>query len=302
MPDEATSNMTAHDRREHGHTVTGHRLCAECGYVLTGQRIVREPQYGILTVRCPECGTFAAVQEQPVLGRWAGRWAMVLLVLWLVGVLFLVLAETSILAGFARGLAETASQPLGQQINERFVNSLPEDHEFRQQRVYYGYYYGNEFDQWWNQQDADAILADAGGLASGLSAPYLLLLIPFAALATLIGVIAALMLVHWSRKKLLIAAAGLMAVTFGWGWLFSLTIGPDQWSGFSSAFQAAATLIAPTYLFGSIALGGVFIFLGAFVGRPFVRLLVRVLLPPRMQVSLSQLWLTDKKPPPAFPR
>ena len=58
--------------------LVGDRLCTKCGYNLTGQPVLREPHYEMLIVRCPECGAVAALQEYPVLGRWAGRWAALL--------------------------------------------------------------------------------------------------------------------------------------------------------------------------------------------------------------------------------
>lgn len=55
--------------------ISGDRACATCGFNLFGQQIIREPHYGLLIVRCPECSTAAALQEYPSLGRWAGRLA-----------------------------------------------------------------------------------------------------------------------------------------------------------------------------------------------------------------------------------
>ena len=43
--------------------LSGDRCCARCGFNLYGQTIIREPHYGLLMVRCPECGTAAAMQE-----------------------------------------------------------------------------------------------------------------------------------------------------------------------------------------------------------------------------------------------
>lgn len=54
-------------------TVVGDRCCTSCGFNLIGSPIVRESHYSMLIIRCPECGTCAAVQEYPLLGRWARR-------------------------------------------------------------------------------------------------------------------------------------------------------------------------------------------------------------------------------------
>ena len=55
--------------------LTGDRACISCGFNLVGQQVTREPVYGMLLVRCPECNTAASLQEYPLLGKWASRWA-----------------------------------------------------------------------------------------------------------------------------------------------------------------------------------------------------------------------------------
>lgn len=77
--DAASSHVPeARDRRVS--LLVGDRFCIACGFNLVGQSVVREPHYNMLMVRCPECGTAAAMQEYPLLGRWASRWARVLAV------------------------------------------------------------------------------------------------------------------------------------------------------------------------------------------------------------------------------
>ncbi len=73
----------------HGELV-GDRACAKCHFNLAGQTIVRERHYGMLMVRCPECGTPAALQEYPLLGRWAARLGYVVAASWMFVVLGLV--------------------------------------------------------------------------------------------------------------------------------------------------------------------------------------------------------------------
>ena len=55
--------------------VSGDRFCTRCGYNLVAQPIVREERYEMLIVRCPECGAVAAIEQYPMLERWARRWA-----------------------------------------------------------------------------------------------------------------------------------------------------------------------------------------------------------------------------------
>ena len=73
---------TGHPAEQRISTLVGDRLCIKCGYNLTGQHVLREPHYEMLIVRCPECATVASMQEYPLLGRWAGRWAALAAGLW----------------------------------------------------------------------------------------------------------------------------------------------------------------------------------------------------------------------------
>lgn len=86
--------------------LVGDRLCASCGFNLVGQSIVREPHYGMIMVRCPECGSAAALQEYPLLGRWASRWTRVLIVAWF----FVLFAVTMATAGSLFGISIAASE------------------------------------------------------------------------------------------------------------------------------------------------------------------------------------------------
>ena len=54
-------------------TLTGDRLCMQCMHPLVGSPITREPQTGLLYVRCGECGTASALFEYPTVGPWVRR-------------------------------------------------------------------------------------------------------------------------------------------------------------------------------------------------------------------------------------
>lgn len=96
MSDHSPTPPTQPPSPQRVSVLIGDRFCATCGFNLVGQTVVREPHYHMLMVRCPECGTAAAMQEYPMLGRWANRWARVLAVL-----LVLVLTAFTIGASFA---------------------------------------------------------------------------------------------------------------------------------------------------------------------------------------------------------
>lgn len=67
----------------------GNRLCPFCFYNLNHQPILKEQEYEILVVRCPECGRVNALDDHPVLerlpmrtGQWANiAWVLVMLVM-----------------------------------------------------------------------------------------------------------------------------------------------------------------------------------------------------------------------------
>lgn len=54
-------------------TLRGERLCMKCLQPLLGRPVEREPETGLLHVRCGECGTAAALFEYPTLAPWMRR-------------------------------------------------------------------------------------------------------------------------------------------------------------------------------------------------------------------------------------
>ena len=98
------------------------RPCASCGFNLHGQVIEREPHYRLVVARCPECGTVAALQEYPSLGRWARRWSMLLAAAWVVVLLLLTLPTAGLIGGPAassmRGIAYAAGTRIALAQNE----------------------------------------------------------------------------------------------------------------------------------------------------------------------------------------
>lgn len=54
-------------------TLRGERLCMRCLQPLVGRPIEREPETGLLYVRCGECGTAGALFDYPTLAPWMRR-------------------------------------------------------------------------------------------------------------------------------------------------------------------------------------------------------------------------------------
>jgi hypothetical protein len=116
---QTTPSAPEHTAREQRvSTVTGDRLCTTCSYNLVGQMVLREPHYGLLIVRCPECGTVASVQEYPLLGRWANRWGAVLAALYFIFLLGMWPASSGTIAGMAVGIAEEATYSYGRYLTD----------------------------------------------------------------------------------------------------------------------------------------------------------------------------------------
>ena len=294
-------------------TLVGDRLCIKCGYNLTGQPVKRETHYDMLIVRCPECATVASLQEYPLLGRWAGRWAMLLAALWFGFVLLLALASAGILYGEAESVAQTASVPHATHLAERQYQWLKEQEAQGTLPPNAQWFLSNPggpyqfLDQTWSaRQDFDALLAEAGGWRSAADFSALRHWTGLSIWAVPIGCFWAVALAHVRRRRLiffgllLIGLAGAFTVIghfaepgpypmyIGWGW----------GRGWSNAITIAQRQIGPPFYLMSLAFAVVPLSLGLVFGRPIVRGLIRALLPPRLRSSLALLWTADGLEPP----
>jgi len=64
------------------------RFCAECGYNLHRQSVMRQPETQLLICRCPECGRFHAAGDTTSAGSlWIRRVGRLALVPWILGLL-----------------------------------------------------------------------------------------------------------------------------------------------------------------------------------------------------------------------
>ncbi|MDY7108184.1 MAG: hypothetical protein SYC29_06060 [Planctomycetota bacterium] len=298
-------------------TVNADRLCTTCSYNLTGQMVLREPHYGLLIVRCPECGTVAGVQEYPLLGRWANRWGAVLAALYFIVLLGLWPASGAAIMGMAFGTAEEAAHPYG-----RYLNAL---HQAATQagqqpqgtatppapptppaapgaidpqvitRIVSGPAIGDDFEDWWAQQDAQALFAQAGGWREAVDWRVLFLWIPAALTAFVTGWFWSIALLQFRRRW-----------TYAWGAMIMLLallfgIGPCAewlWGEVWYARMAARQQISPAIFLATIIICIPPLLAGLAAGRPLTRGLVRALLPPGLRSSLALLWTAEGLPPP----
>lgn len=286
------------------------RPCARCGFNLYGQAIVREPVYQMLVARCPECGTVAALQEYPALGRWAGRWAAVLAAGWLLLLIAAVMGVGAAARGYATEVQMSAVAPLAQRIAQAHQ-------EYQAQTVAAAGSNVNATQSWlvsqivspmttidtawWATQDHEAIRSRAAqsGSAIDLWALWDWRGLPF--VFGPIGLAAGIALVAVPRRRLWWVAPALMLGAS----VFLLLVAASErtrgmWVGqYVSATNLAAELDGRWVQWTTIALAALPLGLGAWLGRPAARTVIRWLLPPTMRAALAVLWTCDGLPPPS---
>jgi hypothetical protein len=288
-------------------TLVGDRLCTRCGYNLVGQTIWRETHYNLLIVRCPECGTVASVQEYPLLGRWAGRWAALLAAVWLLVCLGMLFATAGIMYGFSQEAARDSCRTFAKHLAERqktwmegqnaagtlnpamsWVLSQPA-----------GAYMAAD-PNWSEQQDLKAILAELGGWMKVVDWRALeiwsrmgLTLLPFGCFWG----VAMIQLRRWRLALFLLAPLALVGIFAMIGWLFRSDPQMAPWSYYGMTELARREMGLPIELL-TMAFGAAVLLAGLMIGRPLTRLLIRALLPPRLRSSLALLWIADGLTPP----
>jgi hypothetical protein len=277
--------------------VTGDRLCTCCGYNLIGQSIVREPTYGLLIIRCPECATAAGVQEYPLLGRWGSRWGAVLAVLWLMFLVGMWPAASGIITGFCIATAEAASRDYGWHLEHLHQEAAggPSMPAIPGGATVIVQTSGSQFATWWQKQDPATLLADAGGWRGAADWDALLLWVPAFLLTFAVGWFWSGVLVHLRRAWLLVVAAlilALSALSVGMG-MVGWFVDQPSWYWMAARRQIGPPLAVLTLLFATIPLG-----LGLAFGRSLTRGLILALLPPRLRGALAVFWVAEGKPPP----
>jgi len=312
-PPEAVAAQTGREGSDRG-VLLGDRLCVACGFNLHGQTIAREPHYGMLSVRCPECSTMASLQEYPVLGAWARRMGMVLALVWAVAMLLLAFFTGLTVYFGATGVAVEATRPAARQIGLAFKEYVLAHDELTAS----GTPYSSEFAWMVQQPDPELNYVDEGWFTqqtmSTLASrppigPRLLVhAIPFALGMAAWGAAWSVASMHRRVGRRLLAPvvvcclAGAMLVlahlrpatsqsgfgTYvmqGWGW------------GIPASMAAERAFGLPAALLG-LGLGVCSLAVGVVLGRPLARLAARLLLPPHQRGPLAGLWHVDGLPSP----
>lgn len=292
------------------------RPCTRCGYNLIGQSIQREPHYGLLIARCPECGTAAALQEYPLLGRWAQRLGLLLAGGWVLLVVALIPATAGTLFGVTVEAADGLSRGWGQMLNRLHVASIEmqqargadapadpiavaiDDRTFRVMPspvIAAGQNRWEDFDAWLAVQDRTALLAAAGGSRRVIGFGGVIHVLLAVVTGAIAGVVWSIVLPHVRRSRLPLAMLPILALEAA----FLLAIhatwqeARQGWYQYAARSQIGVAALLPLFLLTSIA-----VLAGVVVGRSIVRGLVRVLLPPRLRGALAGLWLCDGLPAP----
>lgn len=290
-PDASSAPAPAPAPEEPVHRLlTGDRLCIGCGYSLVHQPILREPAYGLLIVRCPECGSVAPVQEYPLLGRWAARLAAIGAAAWLVVLLSILAASTLTITASGFMAWETGRREVTRTLESVVMDETGMDIS--------GGYPPPEFAAWCDAEGMPAVarrvLAASGDAWSvpGLAVNAL----GFAPLPLLGGLALAVLLLH--RRPATAAALG-VSLTMGIaGLILWFNVRGEAASGITRSTDAAFLALGWRIVLGGMLLNAA-VFAGAcFFGRSITRWLIRLAVPPRMRGSLAFLWLADDLPPP----
>lgn len=273
------------------------RPCAGCGFNLHGATIVREPHYRLICVRCPECGTVAALQEYPAIAAWAGRWRM-LMAAALVAVALLAVLVTGLISwGVSEGVSQTVCNKYAYLINAELQAHQQKTYPDTQQPRYLS---SDEVKDWWKSQPPSAVLERAGGWLGALNWWGLLSFTFIGPLFVVIGVFWSVMFVRARKGRLMLIGAA----SVGLGLLFFLA---ERYSGsansyyfyYGSGYQFASVQVGWLPAVVTMVLCLLALWAGVLIGRGLARWVVATLLPPRLLAAFSFLWLADGR---ALPR
>jgi hypothetical protein len=294
--------------------IGGDRLCARCGYTLRGQTVEREPHYGLLIARCPECGTPAALQEYPALAASAGRLRVLGLLVFLAAILALLGVHIGVQAGSVAAFRARAG--FTEEINAAWrshvgaVRAAGGDAYANAPQWVEQWLDANRLPQpgnwvyidaaWWDNADQRAILGSDSLVLAIASAVPLSVWVIFSVLAALLGAAWSIMLLQRSRPQVLLMMAVPMGLTALITVVSSSSIGgPWTTTGWVPANELVREGLVPTRsLVLGTAHGLACCWIGVWFGRSAARGLARALVPPELRGPLAILWFRDGLTPP----
>ncbi|MEY3144205.1 MAG: hypothetical protein RLY21_2698 [Planctomycetota bacterium] len=272
-------------------TLTGDRLCMQCMHPLVGSPITREPQTGLLYVRCGECGTASALFEYPTVGPWLRRMKAVASSTLVALALALLLVLGGISFGFVTGATESASEAAGGVLLERYraLGGVVDE------QTWNGSMWGSADMKWVESQEGQAELARARWslapllMLVGLNAIGAMVLAPFAAMLG-IAIMRRTPLERALVCALLVGAAAIIAVLLNGA--FNMTVTTPSWRSLAESHHGVAYAIFSGVLLASASS------LTAAVAPALAAALARFILPPADRRLLSWLWEWRGKPIP----
>jgi hypothetical protein len=291
-------------------TLDGDRPCIRCGFNLQGQPVLREPVYGMIIVRCPECSTIASLQEYPMLGKWANRLAALIAAIWLIVLLGGIAASSGITFGLTESAIQTGSEKLATAIAAKYAAWYEAADETTKKSV--SARFGQQAPQvnsytwvdstWWSKQDPRSFVSGFGGIRYAIDRKIVDNLTWSALVGFLLGVFWSVLLLGLRRPRLLIFAfliVGLAAAfEFIWGSASQNAFYRYSGGGMEWVRNLASHMLAPWVAGVALATSVVGLWIGLWTGRPIARWLIKLLLPPRLWAPLSFLWLSEGKLPP----
>jgi purine-cytosine permease-like protein len=237
----------------------------------------------------------AALQEYPALGRWADRWARLIAAAWVATLVAAMFLNFGPLMGFVMGSLETACSDLGDAIADQYAASLSAEDPSalpmldtdRRMKIEASWWHANR----------DSILAARPSLRAWINWSVAWMWIPLSFIGFAGGACWSTCLLGTRRRFAIVPAMLplLAAGVIGW------TVHRQEASG--TALVQASTLgigaLQNIVLGVMLSVVAFWVFMGVWLGRRVVRLVVRWSLPPRMRSSLAILWTRDGLPPPS---
>jgi hypothetical protein len=283
--------------------LVGDRLCIQCGYNLVGQPVLREPHYQMLIARCPECGTVASLQEYPLLGRWATRWAALVAAVWVLVAIVVYVGGGAAMFGATMWSVEFGTFKYMAVIDNQYrtwFSMLPAATQPAGiTTTTPPYYTSNNLNLWWTPETAATTLDAAGGRWRAIDWVMLFYGTPWLILPLSLGLFWAVALPGRTRAGLLLWGMAVIAVSFTFCGIAMINIiNLDKTATYLRSWDAAQSQLGGPIIVFTQGLQAAILAMGLVFGRPLARRFLRIMLVPRLRSSLAFLWLCDGLTPP----
>ena len=254
--------------------IDGVRPCLHCGHDLHGQPIRREESLGLLVTFCPECAQAASLVDYPSLGIWGRRLGVLSLICMIIMVLVFLVVSVMSLFGIIMGLTSELYGPAQSAMNSMI------DGGWQVER------------SWWEANAAKA-RATMWSSVNYRDPDFVGIGLLFLPICFIIGVIWSGILLGLRRRYL--PLVGIAICVLGWLciWPVLITDGNYNTSNQISAYRLARRELVPMLSFLVMTGLSIPLMLGLSFGRPILRSLVKVVLPPGSRGMLRPLWEID---------